>query len=108
MAEEKNIKITVLKVFKPEEVFKEPPVKTMKELHPCPIHERGQTFLVYGDDQSEGICGHAWGAIWPYFMMLKNNGGLASHYEDPGVCVIGCPDGMRPVIFKIERLKTES
>lgn len=104
MAEVSKIKITVLKVFKPEDVFKEPPVKTKEELHPCPIHKEGQTFLVDGYNQSEGICGHAWGAIWPYFMMLKNNGDMASFYEDTGACVIGCPDGLRPVIFKVERV----
>jgi uncharacterized repeat protein (TIGR04076 family) len=104
MSEEKGkLKITVLKVFKPEEVFKDPPIKT-KEPYPCPVHKEGETILVEGYDQPEGICGFAWNVIWPFAMMLLNNGDLNWYYEKPGILVASCPDGLRPVIFKIERL----
>ncbi|NIM44660.1 MAG: TIGR04076 family protein [Nitrososphaeria archaeon] len=98
-----EIKITVLKVFKPEEVFKDPPIKT-KEPYPCPIHEEGQTFIVKGYNQPEGMCGFAWNVIWPFSMMLRNNSDLIWYYEKPGTLVCCCPDGLRPVVFKLERV----
>ena len=101
---EPKIKISVLKVFKPEEVFKDNPPMKMVNSGPCPVNKEGETFMVEGFDQPEGLCGHAWGAIWPYFMMLKNNGEFPSFYEEPGVCAITCPDGLRPVLFKVERI----
>jgi len=101
--EQAKVKITVLKVFKPEEVFKEPPVK-LKVPHPCPVHKVGQTFLLEGYNQPEGVCGFAWNSIMPWAVMLKNHGDLKWHYEEPGACVVCCPDGLRPVIFKIERV----
>jgi len=101
--EQAKVKITVLKVFKPEEVFKEPPVKT-KEPRPCPLHKEGQTFLLDGYNQPEGVCGFAWSVIMPWAAMLRNHGDLKWYYEETGACVIGCPDGLRPVIFKVERV----
>jgi uncharacterized repeat protein (TIGR04076 family) len=58
-----KIKISVLKVFKPEEVFKENPPMKMVNPGPCPTNKLGETFVVDGFDQQEGLCGHAWGAI---------------------------------------------
>ena len=111
MAEEKplsKVKITVLRCFKPEEVFKDLPVKA-KYLNgnPCPLHEEGQIFYLEddatGDRGPEGFCWYAWNAIMPYTMTLRHQGDFDEWYEEPGVCVLCCPDGLRPVVFKIER-----
>ena len=39
---EPEIKITVLKVFKPEEVFKENPPMKMLNSGPCPVNDEGE------------------------------------------------------------------
>ena len=99
-----KIKITVLKVFQPEEVFKENPPMRMLNPGPCSVNKEGESWIVEGFNQPEGICGHAWGSIWPYFMMLKNGGEFPSFYDEPGVAAITCPDGLRPVLFRVERI----
>ena len=101
MSEEQGrLKITVLKVFKPEEVFEDSPFKAM-EHEPCEIHREGQVFY-FEENQPEGFCNYAWNAIFPYVTTLSWGGDFKSVYKEPGVAVIACPDGLRPVIFKLE------
>jgi len=94
-----KVKITVLKVFKPEEIFEDQPVKA-KDPKPCPEHKVGQVFY-FEEKVPEGFCTFAWDAIWPFVMALSRYGNFP-YYEDPGVAVISCPDGLRPVIFMLE------
>jgi uncharacterized repeat protein (TIGR04076 family) len=97
------VKITVLKLFDTEEVFKKSPVKA-KYSGPCPVFKVGQVF-----DSDEycsmpnGFCPYAWSAIYPLVMTLRFGGNCPEWYEEPGVAVACCPDGLRPVIFKLER-----
>ena len=100
MSEEQGkVKITVLKTLKTEELFKDP-IKT-KQGSICPNHKEGQIFY-YETKKPEGFCTYAWGAIWPFVMALSNHSDFQWLYEDPGVAVTTCPDGLRPVIFKLE------
>lgn len=107
MAEEKpagKVKIMVLRCFRPEEVFKDPPVKAKGEqVGPCPVYEKGQIFYLEDDQRPEGFCDHAWNSIWPYTLTLRHQGDFHEWYEEPSVCVVCCPDGLRPVVFKLER-----
>jgi uncharacterized repeat protein (TIGR04076 family) len=54
-------------------------------------------------DMPDGFCVEAWETIYPSIRTLFH-GGDFPHFEEKGIAVIGCPDGIRPVIFKIERL----
>ena len=95
-----RVKITVLKRFDTKEVFKDPPVKA-KYSGPCPIFKEGQVF--HSDDFSmpSGFCSYAWYGISAPVYMLMCGGNAPPHEE--GVSVICCPDGLRPVVFKLER-----
>ena len=95
------IKITVLKRFDTKEVFKEAPVKA-KYSGPCPIFKEGQVFNT-DDTMPSEFCSYAWDAIFPLIMTLRFGGNCSEWYEEPGVAVGCCPDGLRPVVFKIER-----
>ncbi len=95
------IRITVLKRFGVEEVFKDPPVKA-KYNGPCPVFEEGQVFHV-DDSMPSDFCPYAWDTMFPYIVTLRSNGNFNEWYEEPGVAVACCPDGLRPVVFKIER-----
>ncbi len=95
------IRITVLKRFTVEDVFKDPPVKP-KYCGPCPIFEEGQVFHV-DDSMPSDFCPYAWDTMFPYIVTLRSNGNFNEWYEEPGVAVACCPDGLRPVVFKIER-----
>jgi len=71
------------------------------EHEPCEIHKEGQVFY-FEENQPEGFCNYAWNAIFPYVTTLSWGGDFKSVYKEPGVAVIACPDGLRPVIFKLE------
>jgi len=96
-----QIKITVLKRFDTKEVFKAPPVKA-KYSGPCPMVKEGQVLYV-DDSMPSEFCPYAWDAIFPSIVALRSNGNFSEWYDEPGVAVACCPDGLRPVVFKIER-----
>jgi len=98
-----RLKITVLKRFAPEEIFDEPPVKG--KLPPaCDIYKDGQVFYVEGNgDMPEGFCTWAWDDITKDVETLRFHGNF-QWFEEPGVSVNCCTDGLRPVVFKIERV----
>jgi len=94
-------KITVLKCFDTKEVFKEPPIKA-KYSGPCPIFKEGQTFSV-DESMPSDFCPYAWSTLFPFIMTLRFGGNCLEWYEESGVGVACCPDGLRPVVFKLER-----
>jgi uncharacterized repeat protein (TIGR04076 family) len=99
----KPIKITVLKCFDTKDVFRKSPVKA-KYSGPCPVFKEGQVFNV-DDSMPNEFCSYAWDTIFPWAMSLRFGGNFTEWYEEPGVIVACCPDGLRPVIFRIERNK---
>lgn len=98
------LEITVFKLFDTKEVFKDPPIKA-KYSGPCPVFKEGQIFQV--DEyccRPKEFCTWAWEAMFAMIMTLRFGGDLwGEYYEEPGVVVTCCPDGLRPVIFKLER-----
>ncbi len=98
-----RLKITVLRRFAPEEVFNEPPVMGGTS-SVCEVYKDGQVFYV-GDNgrMPEGFCGWAWDDIYKDVQTLRFNGDF-SWFGEPGVSVNCCTDGLRPVVFKIERV----
>lgn len=99
--EEGPIKITVLKRFDTKEVFRDLPVRA-KYSGPCPDFKEGQVFIV-NDITPTGFCSYAWDIIFPYVKALKSGNNFFEWYEEPGVVVACYPDGLKPVVFKLER-----
>ena len=102
-----KIKITVLKKFKPGEVFKKTPADSnIKD--DCSLFTVGQEFII--DDNSvvgkipEGFCTWAWNDLFGVLTHLRLGGDFPWMNEE-GVTVACCTDGFRPVIFKLERIK---
>jgi len=96
-----EVELTVLRVFKPEEVFPEPVTPTRKD--PCSIFQEGDTYTYHGFEQPDGFCPIAWQTLLPYAMTLYKGGDFTSWYGEEGVAIICCPDGRRPVVFRLER-----
>ena len=101
----KKCKITVLKTTFDKELADEYGVEG---LGACPFLKVGQAF--YADwECPEGFCNEAWKAIYQYVFTLANGGAMNEPFyygdwvKDPGVAICSCNDGIRPVIFKIER-----
>lgn len=98
-----NIKITVLKVFTPEDVFGEKLVRPDgKIVEPCHLKE-GQEFISENFRMPEGFCGWAWQDFRKDLYLLYFGGDLPD--TPKGVVYLACSDGKRPVCFKLERLE---
>lgn len=101
-----GVKITVLRRFSTGEVFKKPPVKA-KYSDPCDIFEVGQVFRIGATENPiipDDFCPYAWDEIFRWFVAIRSNADFLQWYEEPGVVIVCCPDGLRPVVFKIERV----
>lgn len=101
-------KITVLKRYFDEDLVSEYGVS---DLGKCPIHLEDEVF--YADyAKPEGFCDEAWKAIYQYVFALSHGVEDLFYFKDwiktPGVAICSCNDGLRPVIFKIERTDIES
>jgi uncharacterized repeat protein (TIGR04076 family) len=94
-------KITILQI-----TFNENIAKTYSKdwLGPCTIFKEGQEFII-NDPWTipEGFCSTAWGDIFKNIQTICLGGNFPSKNE--GVNISCCVDGVRPVIFKIERIK---
>jgi len=104
MAAPHKIRITVLKRFTPSEVFETSPVTPAKPIGACELYKDGQEFVVDKDwRMPEGFCTSAWNTIYCYVRTLIFGGDLP-WYKEKGVSIACCSDGLRPVIFKLERI----
>jgi uncharacterized repeat protein (TIGR04076 family) len=103
----KTCKITVLKRHFDEELAKEYGVKGLGK---CPMHKEGEVFQAdYA--KPEKLCDEAWKAIYQYVFSLSHGSDVFYYgdwIEKPGVAICSCNDGLRPVIFKIERTDEEA
>lgn len=106
-----KMKITVLKTPGTWEGFKEEPIKA-KYSGSCPIFYVGQVFtvdvqrpqitLATAPTKGVGFCPYAWEASFPMDWKYYETGANAKWYENDKVIIACCPDGVRPVIFKLE------
>lgn len=104
MGEHYRVKITVLKRSNPSEVFDTGPVTLKKPLKACGLFRDDQEFVVDMDGKMpEGFCSSAWHAIYCSVRTLAFGGNMP-WFEEKGVAINCCIDGLRPVIFKLERI----
>lgn len=98
-----QLKITVLKRQSPDEIFEELPVARKDWMVPCGLYEDGQEITIDKLAMPEGFCPSAWQTIYPNLRTLFYGGDLP-FFSEKGTAVTCCADGMRPVIFKVERI----
>ncbi len=99
-----EVKVTVLKRFHPSEVFDKSPATPAEPLGACEILKDGQEFISKGGVMPKGFpCTSAWVALYPYVRVLSFGGNMP-WFKEEGVSITCCPDGLRPVIFKVERM----
>jgi uncharacterized repeat protein (TIGR04076 family) len=103
MAKRHKVKITVLKRLSPSEVFEKVPVTPIHPLGACELFRDGQEFIIEDGRMPEGFCSGAWHTIYCNVRILAFGGDLP-WYKEKGVAVNCCTDGLRPVIFKLERI----
>ncbi len=99
-----KIKITVLKRLGASDLFDELPVTPVSPAEACGIYEDGQEFMIDTDLKlPENFCESAWNSIRSSIVTLSY-GGNFPWFKEQGVDITCCNDGLRPVIFKLERV----
>ena len=99
----KKVRITILKTTLNEELAREYGAIGIKA---CPMMKEGDVFMAdYA--KPEGFCDEAWKAIYQYVFALAHGAGCDLFYygdwiRKPGVAIVSCNDGLRPVIMKLE------
>jgi uncharacterized repeat protein (TIGR04076 family) len=100
-----TVKITVLKTLFHQDLADQ---YRRADVHygPCPMFAEGQEFIVdYLVERPEGFgCDWAWDDIHKILLTLMLNGNFGTWMKDPNMFIACCTDGVKPVVFKIERL----
>lgn len=76
---------------------------------PCESFVEGQEFLSSALGKPDGFCAWAWDDIYKTVVALARGGNFAQDIfdgwmKDEQAMVTCCTDGIRPVIFKVERI----
>ncbi len=96
-----KIKITVLKrMFNPD-LSNE---YALPGNVPCEHFSEGQEFFVRGLAKPEGFCDWAWDDIHKSVMTLLFGGDFSCWMKKGNTIVVCCTDGIRPVVFGLERI----
>ncbi len=99
-----RVRITVLKKLTSKEIFGDTP-PLGKSVEACPVFEVGQEFAV-GEDggMPEGFCHWAWNDLYKVVAALRYGATWEPGKTEEGAPTVHCcTDGLRPVIFKLER-----
>ena len=101
-----SVRITVLKRTLQADILEQEirDEKFKRQFCPCPIFEDGQTFV--SEDwptMPEGFCERAWPDIRHEVAMVMYEA-TVPWITAEGFTITCCNDGLRPVIFRIERL----
>ena len=97
----KDVKITVVEMMEPK-IFKELAADHMTPQ--CTRVKVGQEFISTSMDMPEGFCSWAWADVQRDVIHLAT-GGEFPWIKTKGKMVSACTDGLRPVIFKLERIE---
>lgn len=98
-----RIRITVFRTFDTKEVYgKDMPVLPANFQTTCPRLKVGQTFISQDGGFPEGFCSWAFADIQRDLTMLRFGCNFPGMPKD--VIYSCCTDGLRPVIFRSERL----
>jgi uncharacterized repeat protein (TIGR04076 family) len=97
-------KITVLKRSLNQELIDTYVSHTREDYGRCHAYEDGQEFVLEGFPlKPEGFCDWAWADIHREVVAVMF-GGSYPWIEQPSTAITCCTDGLRPVIFKVERI----
>lgn len=97
-----KVKITVLRRMSNRDLYEE--YADASELEPlCEHFQEGQEFMVETLEMPKGFCDWAWADIQRDALILALSGN-APWIRKEGVLISCCTDGLRPVVFKLERV----
>jgi uncharacterized repeat protein (TIGR04076 family) len=77
-----------------------------RDIFPCPNFEDGQEFISESPGVvPEGFCAWAWTGIHKEILAIMAGGNIIPWMNREGTAIACCTDGLRPVVFKIERIE---
>ena len=99
-----RIKVTVIKKISMREIHGEVGAGAVDTLPPvCDLFNVGDSFVLDGSEVPKGFCVGAFVDIWRWAGALLN--GASFHWMGKeGTMVACCTDGLRPVVFRLERI----
>jgi uncharacterized repeat protein (TIGR04076 family) len=103
-----KIKITVLKRTFNKEIADE---YLGTRAGPCDLNKQGLEFISENGVKPEGFCDWAWNDMHKVVTTLVCGGTFNKHgyFKDwmnrDNTLIVSCTDGIRPVIFKLERIE---
>lgn len=100
-------KITVIKKLSATDIYSDDmPVETNPKMFApeCDQFELGQEFILEGIDCPKGFCNWAFADIQRDITHIFFRGNYP-WFKEKGVAISCCTDGLRPVVFKIERIE---
>ena len=104
---EKKIKVTVIRKLDMRAIHPGEDMGNAESLAPvCPAFNVGDEFMVGAGGCPEGFCQGAFVDIFRYISGLRA-GANYPWMKAPGTMVACCGDGLRPVIFKLERMEEQ-
>lgn len=98
----KDVKITVAALLKPGKIFDELASDTVAA--ECERMKVGQVYISRHLNMPDGFCGWAWADIQRDVAHLAMDGDFP-WIKKKGSMVSCCTDGLRPVVFKLERIE---
>jgi uncharacterized repeat protein (TIGR04076 family) len=97
----RNVKITVIKKLETGEIFEEYAGELAKPS--CAAVKVGDEYLSKNMAMPEGFCSWAWSDIQRDVVHIALEGDFP-WMKEKGTMISCCTDGLRPVLFKLERL----
>lgn len=102
-----DVKITVAKRLSTTDVFGKSRPRTSGTVEEvCPRFKEGDVYVSDKGSCPEGFCSWAYADIQRDIVHLRF-GGSYPWMQEEGVAYSCCTDGLRPVIFRLERVKSK-
>ncbi len=100
-----KVKLTVIKKYSPKDILGEEFIRPDgRPISICWL-DVGREFIVdETGHMPEDFCHHAWYGLYKNVNILRCGGGFEG-WTGEDMIYSACPDGIRPVIFKVERIK---
>jgi len=99
-----HCKITVLKKMYNAELADE---YRREDVHhgTCPYYDVGQEFVInhLGERPPDFFCDWAWNDIYKFILVMMTGGNFGSWMKNRNTFIACCTDGIKPVVFKLER-----
>jgi len=99
-----KVKITVVKRLSNKDIFADKPPLDFTATPICDRLQDGQEFVIDSPDFPQGFCPWAYADLQRDIIHLRL-GGDFPWMKEKGTLLSCCTDGVRPVIFKLERIE---